>query len=111
MSVRERVFQGVLLPAWERGVRGRPTTSLWRDAESRQWLRRGEIAAFQLAELRRLLEHAGAHVPHYRETFAAARFDPRALRSVADLAALPAITKSLVRERYDRFVDARTRGT
>ena len=44
--------------------------------------------------LRRLLRHARDTVPFHRERMAAADFDPDALRDVADLRALPRLTRS-----------------
>src|SRR5438132_6662788 len=48
----------------------------------------------QLQRLRTLLEHAGRHVPYYRDLFANCGFDYRHIGSTADLRELPILTKS-----------------
>jgi phenylacetate-CoA ligase len=69
-----------------------------------------EIEALQLRSLQLLVAHAGAHVPYYRELFKKLGFDARDLRSRADLAALPLLTRETIRERYDDLVDPAFRG-
>jgi len=54
---------------------------------------RAELEAWRLAQLRRKLTHAGAHVPYWRDLFARHGFRPEALRSVADLERLPVTGK------------------
>jgi len=54
--------------------------------------------------VRRIVRHAAATVPHYRELFASLRIDPRELRSARDLAELPLLEKSAVRADPTRFV-------
>lgn len=105
------LFRGALWPAWEGGLRGRPTLPLWREAERRQWWSRERLQAFQLRELRALLAHAAARVPYYRALLAEAALDPAQITSVADLARLPRLTKTLVREHYDALVDPLTAAT
>lgn len=58
----------------------------------------------QLRRLRRLLEHAETRVPYYRELFAGLGIGSRDIRSLADLAQLPVLTKELVRERQRDLV-------
>lgn len=60
-----------------------------------------EIEAHQRRELRRLVQHAYATVPYYRRIFDERDLRPAAIRSTADLAALPFLTKALVQEHYD----------
>jgi WD40 repeat protein/phenylacetate-coenzyme A ligase PaaK-like adenylate-forming protein len=63
----------------------------------------------QLRRLRRVLAHAFAEVPLYREKFDAAGVHPSALRSLADLARFPILEKDEMR---DAFPDrALARGT
>src|SRR6185503_10609013 len=92
------LFGQVLFPAWEGGLRRRPTLRRLRYLEQTQWRSRDELEAIATGELRRLLVHAQANVPHYRAVFDAAGFDPRALRSTADLARLPILERDQARE-------------
>ncbi len=59
-----------------------------------------ELAALQLARLRRSLAHAYAHVPHYRAAFDAAGIHPDELRDLSDLRRFPLTTKQHLRDAY-----------
>jgi phenylacetate-CoA ligase len=101
----ERAYRRVLWPAWERLVRRRPTPQHLRFLEAMQWRSPDVIERYQLHALRALLTHAGEHVPYWRETFRRLAFDPREVRTREDLAALPVLTRDIVRERYVDLVD------
>jgi phenylacetate-CoA ligase len=105
------IFQHLLLPVWERGVRRRDTLDHLASLERSQWLSREELAHGETRALVELLSYAGKHVPYYREVFGKLRFDPRAVRSRADLAELPLLTREIVRERYADLVAPAHRGT
>ena len=62
------------------------------------------IRDFQLAELRRLLIHAGANVPYYRESFRAAGFDPRGVKDLSDIEALPLLSREMLATQPEKFV-------
>jgi phenylacetate-CoA ligase len=104
-------FQSVFMPAWERGVRGRATLAHLASLERSQWFGREELNQLETRALRELLCYAGQHVPYYRELFQKERFDPRGVRSRADLAELPLLTREIVRERYADLVDQQQRGS
>ncbi|MCC7485124.1 MAG: phenylacetate--CoA ligase family protein [Burkholderiales bacterium] len=70
-------LEGVIWPAHP-GLEGARVLGLLWQLERSQWWTPERLAERQLVQLRRLLEHAGAHVPLYRERFARAGFDPRA---------------------------------
>ncbi|OZI74625.1 phenylacetate--CoA ligase PaaK [Bordetella genomosp. 12] len=59
-----------------------------------------ELQALQLQRLRKTLEHAYAHVGHYRKTFDAAGVHPSDLRVLSDLAKFPTTSKSDLRDNY-----------
>lgn len=110
----ERVYawtcEKVLLNTWERVIRRRPTMDYLAWLRETQWLPPEQIEAIQLERLKKLLAYAGEHVPYYRELFRAIGFDPRGVRSRRDLAAIPPLTKDLVRARYRDLVDPAHRG-
>lgn len=66
-----------------------------------QWWLSECILRLQAQCLRTLLEHAGTHVPHYRDLFARTSFDPAKVDSVADLQSLPFLTKADIRASSD----------
>jgi phenylacetate-CoA ligase len=61
----------------------------------------------QLRRLRRVVAHAYAEVPLYRERFDAAGVHPRELRALADLARFPILDKDDVRDRWPEGAVAR----
>jgi phenylacetate-CoA ligase len=105
-SLYARGYEGALFPLWQRIVRGRRIHEYGSRLARTQWLDPEPIERLQAEALRVLLAHAGTHVPYYRELFSKQRFDPRAVRSRADLLQLPLLTRDIVRERYDDLIDA-----
>ena len=61
---------------------------------------RAELEELQLGRLRDTLRRADRNVPHYRRAFAGAGVTPDDLRSLADLARFPFLTKADLRENY-----------
>lgn len=58
---------------------------------------------YRIGKLRDLLTHCGETVPFYRDHFRSTGFDPRKIRSEAEIESLPIITKDVLREEYHRF--------
>jgi phenylacetate-CoA ligase len=104
------LFRRVLMPLWEGKVRGRATLTHLQQLEQTQWLSREQLDELQTQSLVKLLTYAGENVPYYRELFRTARFDPRAVRSRADLVELPLLTRDIVRERYRDLIDPAHQG-
>jgi phenylacetate-CoA ligase len=103
------VFQ-TLYPVWERAIRRRSTPKHLASLEESQWLSPAERSEEEAGALRSLLSYAGTHVPYYREVFREHGFDPRSVRSRADLESLPLLTRDIVRKRYEDLVDPAHRG-
>lgn len=103
MSVYGELFRRVLFPAWDRGVRRRPTLERLRWLEETEWRPWPEIAAQQSADLRALLRHAVAEVPYYREAFAGIRVDEI---GSADLARLPLLTRDAARDHWQARISS-----
>ena len=58
-----------------------------------RWWSREELAAYQAAALARLLDHAYTNVPYYRRVFDDRGLVPGDIRTPADLALLPVLTR------------------
>ena len=95
-----RFVSGALFPLQEK-LKKHDTVRVHRDMEASQWWPRQRILDLQLERLQALLQDVAVHVPYYRELFARAGFDPAAVRSVADLQALPFLTKAEIRAHAD----------
>jgi phenylacetate-coenzyme A ligase PaaK-like adenylate-forming protein len=98
-------YDHLLFSVWQRAVRGRPIREHLGLLEKTQWAVADELERMQLASLRALLEHAGRHVPYWRELFARLRFDPRDVRRLTDIRALPVLTRETVQDRFDDLRD------
>jgi len=107
MSLYTRLVSSALFPLHER-MKGHASVQLRRELERTQWLGPDEIGRVQGDRLRLFLEEIGHRVPYYRDMFARIGFDPREVRSAADLAALPLLDKRTIRAAGDslRAVDA-----
>jgi len=68
-----------------------------------QWLSTEELLVRTQARLASLLKHAAEHVPFYREAYRNLGLAPDELKSVAQLSALPVLSKADYRERFDDF--------
>jgi phenylacetate-CoA ligase len=96
-SLYGQLFRSVLWPAWETGLRRRPTLDRLAALEASQWRSQDELREEQERALMRLLNHAYAHVPLYRERFERAGLTPSHVRSLDDLMKLPVLTHDDVR--------------
>lgn len=96
----KRFASGLVFPLHER-LKGHDSVALRRRLERSQWLEPEAIAAEQAERLRGFLATIGARVPYWRALFQELGFDPQALRSVADLHALPLLDKATIREHAD----------
>jgi phenylacetate-CoA ligase len=101
VDLYRQLFSRVLYPAWESGLRGRPTLQRLAYLEKTQWRPFDELEAIQAGALQRLLRHAHAHVPHYRRRFAEAGIGPEAIRSAADLHKLPILDRTDAQNNVD----------
>lgn len=95
-----RLASGVVFPLHEH-VKGHSTTARLRALEVSQWWAPERIEAVRVERLRALLADAAQHVPYYRRAFADSAFDPASVRSLADLARLPLLTKAVIRSNTD----------
>jgi phenylacetate-CoA ligase len=91
-----RLASGVLFPLHER-AKGHDSVRVRQRLEQSQWLPPAELAALQLQHLKTFLGEAGRRVPYYRDLFRSRGFEPDAITSVKDLAALPLLTKAGIR--------------
>jgi phenylacetate-CoA ligase len=66
-----------------------------------EWLSRTELEAYQDERIRAVVSHAFATVPYYRRLFDAHRLTPRDIRGRDDLAKIPLLTKTDIRENFD----------
>ncbi|MEW5879372.1 MAG: phenylacetate--CoA ligase family protein [Pseudomonadota bacterium] len=91
-----------LFPLHER-LKGHASVARRRELEASQWWSREQLQSYQLERLRAFVEHLARRVPYYRELFA--RLDLRAqdVRTLADLARFPLLTKADIRANTEKL--------
>jgi phenylacetate-CoA ligase len=93
MDLYGPLVRHLLYPAWESGVRRRPTLQRLRRLRELERASLDELEAFQQRELAALLVHACRHVPYYRRLFDQIGARPEEIRGAAGLARLPVLTR------------------
>ncbi len=104
MDLYGALVRRVLVPAWERGVRRRPTLARLDQLRRLERAGAGELHAFQRRALAALLRHAYANVPFYRRRFDDAGLRPDDIRGPEDLVRLPVLTRQEARAAQDERV-------
>ncbi|MDM8530403.1 hypothetical protein QUF63_04475 [Anaerolineales bacterium HSG25] len=83
---------------------GRETRRHWQLLEQNQWLSTDTFQALQLYKIQRLVSHAYLHVPFYRQHYQAAGVHPDDIKSLADFAKLPFLTRDDVNQNRDELL-------
>ena len=105
MDLYGSLFRKVLLPAWESGVRRRPTLKYQASLERTQWASLDELQSMQSDALRRLVAHAYQNVPFFRARMQAASISP------ADIVRIDDVTKMAIVYRDELRDTLRLRGS
>lgn len=88
-------------------VRGSRRYAYLKEYEGLQWHSREELEADQFDRLRALLHHAYKTVPYYREMFMEAGVHPEEIKSRADYAKLPCLTKDIIKRNRNALISSR----
>lgn len=91
-----RFAAGMLFPLHER-LKRHSTGAMRRELERTQWLERGQLESLQAERLQALLTRCAERVPYYRRVFAEHDIRAASIKSLADLARIPFLTKELIR--------------
>ena len=97
-------FPLVIYGGWRRDKDRRQFVRLINEKLQAHYLPPEQAEAAQLALARPLLEHAGQHVPYYQRLFRHTGFDPRGLQRMADLRALPPLTRQTLQAEGRRML-------
>lgn len=97
----EPLFRRVLFPFYESILRRRGTLAYLDEYEASQWRSSEQLRDLQWKKLRQLIEHCWREVPYYRETWKGLGIGPEDIRSPADYALLPVLTKPEIRANFD----------
>ncbi|HPF70040.1 MAG TPA: phenylacetate--CoA ligase family protein [Candidatus Krumholzibacteria bacterium] len=103
MRVPDILVRTVFEPLWDR-YEGSVRLRTLNELRQSQWLPADTVRARQEAGLQAIVRHAAATSRFYRERFRAAGIDPAGVRTIADLAGLPLLTKADVRGNLDAIL-------
>jgi phenylacetate-CoA ligase len=94
------LLEKALFPVFE-AARGRPTVPLLKYLQRTEHWTLDQLHDLQAGLLRRLVRHAYAHTPYYREVLDARGLRPESFASVEDLQKLPLLDRDIVRATLD----------
>ena len=103
-----RLVASAVFPAQE-ALKGHTTVAVRKQMEHSQWWTLERLQAWQDQRLRALLSHVSVHVPYFRDVFGALPGGAASIRTAADLAQLPLLTKSIIRAQSERMKSAQAR--
>jgi phenylacetate-CoA ligase len=105
LRMPDRLVAGVFEPLWDL-YEGSNRLRELRVLERSQWWDRDRLEEARARRLRALVNHASATSPFYAERFAQAGIDPQRVRTLADLAGLPVLTKADLRGELSRILSS-----
>lgn len=100
------IVRKVIFPLQER-MKGHQTLRMIAEMESDQWLAADALRSLQEHRLQSLVKHAASTTPYYSSLFAQLRLNPADIRSAADLAQLPLLSKEIIRESLEGLKSSR----
>jgi len=100
MSWYTKLVANGIFPIHER-LKKHNTVEIKNAMEASQWWSREQILDFQDLRLQKLMHSVYEHVPYYKKVFDQLEIKPNDIKSVADLAKLPFLTKTIIRENSD----------
>lgn len=101
-SLQTRFIANILFPVHER-LKGHDTVRVRRLLEQSQWWPAERLEAYRVERLRSFLQDIGQRVPYYRELFKREGFDPSTVQALADICALPLLTKPIIRANLEQL--------
>lgn len=102
MNLYTAMCSHFLFPLHER-LKGHDSVAVRKRLEESQWWSADRLVDYRTGRLRDFLADIGLRVPYYRDLFRRLGFDPRSVRSIDDLSALPLLNKHDIRVNVDRL--------
>lgn len=93
--MQRAIYRNVILPTFDR-LKRRSTFAYWSDLDKSQWLSREELESRQILALTKLLVHAQAHCPYYRDAWSRAGLFAKDLQSLDDFRNWPLIGRETI---------------
>ncbi|CAB1276763.1 phenylacetate--CoA ligase family protein [Candidatus Nitrosacidococcus tergens] len=96
MTLSTAFISKVLFPLHEH-LKGHTTVQVFEKLEETQWWSMDRLVEFQSMRLQNLIQYAFTHIPYYQKIAKESRIKSQDIRSANDLAKLPLLTKSIIR--------------
>ena len=100
MGLYTSLCSSVLFPLHE-ALKRHHSRARMRELEQSQWWPAERIERHRVERLKKFLGAVASTVPYYEELFRRTGFDPAGVSSAADLAAIPFLTKPIIRSNTD----------
>lgn len=105
------LFQNVLFPLYETGLKRRNTLRYLKNLQQNQWLSTDELLNRQWQELEKLLDHSYRNSPYYRDLFDRLQIHPTDIKDRADFRKLPVCSRQDILEHKERMIAENYRST
>ncbi len=102
-AIRTGIYESVLYPLYQYSY-GAGVIGAFRHLEKTQWLSPAELYDYKFNKLKKLVNHAYAHVPYYRDVMTKNGIVPADINTLDDIRLFPVLTKELIRNNYDRLI-------
>jgi len=102
-SLYTKFVSRCLFPLHER-LKSHRSVAIRKSLEQSQWLTREQILNEQSQRLHNFIKDVYQHVPYYRAMFDSLNLKPEDIKSAADLAKLPFLTKQLITENNGQII-------
>lgn len=109
MKLRTALIANLVFPLQE-FMKQHTSVRVLRDMEASQYWSLDRLDRLRTQRLKDLLEHAGMHVPFYRELFPKIGFDPASISSTHDIQCLPLLTKGDIRAHTEAMKSDQSNG-
>ena len=101
-------FQNIMLSSYGFYIRrqryGSASGKNVKELEKSQWVSLDKLKKIQMDRLNKMLKHAYAKVPYYRNLFNSLELMPDQIKTIEDLKKLPTIDKNIVRKHSQQFI-------
>lgn len=99
----ENLFKNILLPFVE-NVKGRKIIEYLKEYSSNEQKSLEELQALQLQKVKKILQHCQENVPYYQKQWQELGFDWQDVKEMSDYSQLPVLTKTIIKENYDKLI-------
>lgn len=104
LSMYRALFQNLLYPLYETGLRRRNTLRYKKILDANQWLSKDELLSRQWQDLEKLLRHAYENTAYYRELFDKLHLKPSDIKSYEDFQKIPICSREDVVAQHERMI-------